>query len=131
MLNDPYVAVDEGHSEDAVGDVLRELERYTGYHFGDEEEFMQDCGYAMDCADCFYDHREMHAEFAETVREFREKHEAGEPITVDVLEFARDWLDSHIAGSDVAASTTRGEWYPTGDYGAFDAEGRLHRAGGG
>ncbi|MFC7018162.1 bacteriohemerythrin [Halomicroarcula sp. GCM10025743] len=101
LLNDLYVAVDEGHSEAAIGDILRELERYTEYHFGDEEEFMQDCGYAMDCADCFYNHREMHAEFAETVREFREKHEAGEPITVDVLEFARDWLDSHIAGADV------------------------------
>ncbi|MFC7248566.1 bacteriohemerythrin [Halomicroarcula sp. GCM10025324] len=109
LLNDLYVAVDEGHSEDAVGDILRELERYTEYHFGDEEEFMQDCGYAMDCADCFYDHREMHAEFADQVREFREKHEAGEPITVDVLEFARDWLDAHIAGSDV--DQNYGEYY--------------------
>ncbi|WP_324759347.1 bacteriohemerythrin [Haloarcula montana] len=100
LLNDLYVAMDEGHSEEAIGDILRELERYTEYHFGDEEEFMQDCGYAMDCADCFYNHREMHEEFAQTVSEFRERHENGEPITMDVLEFARDWLDAHIAASD-------------------------------
>jgi len=101
LLNDLYVAVEEGHPEETVGDILQELERYTEYHFGDEEEFMQDCGYAMDCADCFYDHREFHEEFVETVGEFRERHENGEPITVDVLEFTREWLDAHIGGTDV------------------------------
>ncbi|MFB6085150.1 MAG: bacteriohemerythrin [Halorientalis sp.] len=100
LLNDLHTAMDEGHSEERVGDILRELERYTEYHFGDEEEFMQDCGYAMDCADCFFDHRGMHDEFEETVREFRERHENGEYVTMDVLVFARDWLDSHIAADD-------------------------------
>ncbi|WP_419181078.1 hypothetical protein [Haloarcula halobia] len=38
--------------------------------------------------------------------------------------------DRYWETRDVAASTTRGEWYPTGDYGEFDAEGRLHRADG-
>ncbi len=101
LLNDLHVAIEAGHSEAVVGDILEELERYTEYHFGDEEEFMQDCGYAMDCADCFYDHREFHEEFVETVAEFRERHENGDPITVDVLEFTREWLDAHIGGEDV------------------------------
>ncbi|MFC7134932.1 MULTISPECIES: bacteriohemerythrin [Salinibaculum] len=100
LLNDLHVAMDEGRSEEEVGDILRELERYTEYHFGDEEEFMQDCGYSMDCADCFYNHREKHEEFAEKVSELREKHEDGEYITMEVLMFARDWLDSHIAGGN-------------------------------
>ncbi|MDS0282188.1 bacteriohemerythrin [Haloarcula onubensis] len=101
LLNDLHVAIEAGHSEAVVGDILEELERYTEYHFGDEEEFMQDCGYAMDCADCFYQHREFHEEFVETVGEFRERHENGEPITTDVLEFTKEWLDAHIAGPDV------------------------------
>ncbi len=101
LLNDLHVALEEGHPEETVGDILRELERYTEYHFGDEEEFMQDCGYAMDCADCFYNHREFHEEFVETVKEFRERHENGEPITLDVLEFTKEWLDAHIGGEDV------------------------------
>ena len=101
LLNDLYVAIEAGHSEDVVGDILEELERYTEYHFGDEEEFMQDCGYAMDCADCFYNHREFHEEFVETVAEFRERHENGEPITTDVLEFTKEWLDAHIGGENV------------------------------
>ncbi|RXK46453.1 bacteriohemerythrin [Halorientalis pallida] len=112
LLNDLHTAMDEGHSEERVGDILRELERYTEYHFGDEEEFMQDCGYAMDCADCFFDHREMHEQFEEKVRELRERHENGEYVTMDVLVFARDWLDSHIAAAD--------EDQRYGDY--YDAE---------
>ena len=100
VLNELYVAMDEGKSEEEIGDILVELERYTEYHFGDEEEFMQDCGYAMDCSDCFFDHREKHEEFAERVKELREKHEDGEYITMEVLMFVRDWLDSHIAGGD-------------------------------
>jgi len=100
LLNDLYLAMEEGRSEQRVGDILRELERYTEYHFGDEEEFMQDCGFAMDCADCFFNHREMHEEFAAKVKELRQKHEEGEYITMEMLMFARDWLDSHIAGLD-------------------------------
>ncbi|WP_247009341.1 bacteriohemerythrin [Halorientalis litorea] len=109
LLNDLHTAMDEGHSDEKVGDILRELERYTDYHFGDEEEFMQDCGYAMDCSDCFFNHREMHDEFAERVTDLREKHENGQYITMEVLTFVRDWLDSHIAASDV--DQNYGEYY--------------------
>jgi long-subunit acyl-CoA synthetase (AMP-forming) len=52
----------------------------------------------MDCADCFFDHREKHEEFAQKVRDLREKHDDGEYITMEVVTFVRDWLDSHIAG---------------------------------
>ena len=99
LLNDLHQAMEEGHAEEEIGDTLRELERYTEYHFGDEEEFMEGCGYAQDCSDCFHDHQEMHENFAAKVTDLREKHEEGEYITMEVLQFARDWLDSHIAGS--------------------------------
>jgi hemerythrin-like metal-binding protein len=100
LLNDLHAAMTEGKDEEQLGDILRELERYTEYHFGDEEGMMKDCGFARDCADCFHDHQEMHEEFAETVADLRERHEEGEYITMDVLQFARDWLDAHIAGDD-------------------------------
>jgi len=80
--------------------VLRELERYTEYHFSGEEEFMEGCGFADDCSECFLGHQEMHEEFAAKVTELRVKHEQGEYITMEVLEFDRDWLDSHIAGGE-------------------------------
>ncbi|MFC7057130.1 bacteriohemerythrin [Halovenus salina] len=98
LLNELHVAMNRGESDDEIRRILVELERYTEYHFGDEEEFMQDCGFSMDCADCFYNHKEKHAEFAEKVTELRKKHQAGEYITMEVLMFVRDWLDSHIAG---------------------------------
>ncbi|MFW5978144.1 MAG: bacteriohemerythrin [Halohasta sp.] len=100
LLNELHEAMEEGRAEEELGDTLRELERYTEYHFGDEEEFMQDCGYAQDCSECFHNHQEMHENFAAKVSELREQHENGEYITMDVLQFARDWLDAHIAGGD-------------------------------
>ena len=100
ILNDLHAAMQEGRADEEVGDILRELEEYTEYHFGDEEGFMEDCGYAGDCSECFHDHQEMHENFAGKVNELREAHENGEYITMDVLEFARDWLDAHIAGGD-------------------------------
>lgn len=100
LLNDLHAAMAEGQAEAELGETLRELERYTEYHFGDEEAMMRDCGYAQDCSACFHDHREMHESFASEVTELRQRHEDGEYITMDVLEFARDWLDSHIAGDD-------------------------------
>jgi hemerythrin-like metal-binding protein len=109
LLNDLHQAMEEGRAEEELGDILRELERYTEYHFGDEEGFMQDCGYAHDCSECFYSHQEMHENFASKVTELRKKHENGEYITMEVLEFARDWLDAHIAGDDQDQSY--GEYY--------------------
>ena len=100
LLNDLHTAMEEGRAEEELGDILRELEEYTEYHFGDEETMMKDCGFAQDCSSCFHDHQEMHENFATKVSELREKHENGEYITMEVLEFARDWLDSHIAGDD-------------------------------
>lgn len=109
MLNGLHEAMEEGRAEEKIGDALRELEEYTEYHFGDEEGFMEDCGYADDCSECFFNHQEAHEEFANKVTELREKHESGEFITMEVLQFARDWLDSHIAGGDVDQSY--GEYY--------------------
>lgn len=109
MLNELHQAMEEGRAEEKLGDALRELEEYTEYHFDDEEHFMEDCGFAQDCSECFHSHREMHEEFAAKVTELREKHENGEFITMEVLEFARDWLDSHIAGEDQDQSY--GEYY--------------------
>ena len=100
LLNELYAAMDEGRSDEEIGDILRELERYTEYHFGDEEEFMQDCGFSMDCADCFYNHREKHDEFEGKVRDLRQRHEDGEQIELEVLTFVSEWLDSHIAGGN-------------------------------
>lgn len=70
---------------------------------------MQDCGYSMECANCFYNHREKHEEFAEKVNDLRTRHERGEHIEMEVLEFVRDWLDSHIAGED--QDQNYGEYY--------------------
>ncbi len=109
LLNELYIVMNEGRSDEKVGEILEELEAYTEYHFGDEEEFMQDCGFAWDCSECFFNHREMHDQFAEKISELRQKHENGEYISMEMLMFARNWLDSHIAGLN--QDQNYGEYY--------------------
>lgn len=101
-VNDLHAAMTEGRGRDELETILEDLESYTNYHFGDEETFMQDCGYAADCASCFRTHADVHREFETRVAEIRFRYEAGEmTVTMDTLEFLRTWLTSHIAGGDM------------------------------
>ncbi len=111
LLNGLHEAMVEGRADEEIGEALQELEEYTEYHFDDEEHFMEDCGFARDCSECFHNHQEMHETFEAKVTELRQKHEDGEYITMEVLEFARDWLDAHIAGDDQDQSY--GEYFVT------------------
>ena len=111
-INDLHAAMSEGRGRDELSSILDDLEEYTNSHFGDEESFMQRCGYNEACQDCFFDHREAHREFETRVAEIRERFEDGEmTVTMDTLEFLRTWLTTHIGGSALDQ-----------DYGQYAAE---------
>ncbi len=111
-VNDLHAAMSEGKGREELESILEELESYTNYHFGDEETFMEECGYSSACAECFRDHTEVHREFEDRVEDIRTRYEAGEmTVTMDTLEFLRTWLTSHIAGVEMDQ-----------DYGTYAAE---------
>jgi len=111
-INDLHAAMTEGRGREELEAILDDLESYTNYHFGDEEAFMQNCGYSEACAGCFRSHTDVHREFEERVADIRSRYEAGEmTVTMDTLEFLRTWLTSHIAGSEMDQ-----------DYAGFTAE---------
>lgn len=111
-INELHAAMTEGRGREELEGILAELESYTNYHFGDEEAYMQECGYSEACAGCFADHRSVHREFETRVEEIRERYEAGEmTVTMDTLEFLRSWLTNHIAGGEMDQ-----------DYAGFQAE---------
>ncbi len=93
-LNDGMAA---GKSNDVLGKVLDNLIQYTAFHFKNEETMMQKYGYPD------YDkHKAEHDELVKTAVELQTTFRAGTSrIGVQVMSFLKDWLQTHIKGTDM------------------------------
>ena len=96
LINELYKAMKMGRANDVIVKVLDELVDYTGTHFAAEERLMVEHQYPD------YDsHIVIHREFVATVVDFQKKFKAGEAtLSLDLLEFLKDWLIGHIKGVD-------------------------------
>ena len=96
LVNELYKAMKTGRGNDVVVKVLDELVDYTATHFAAEERLMVEHKYPD------YDsHIVIHREFVATVVDFQKKFKAGEAtLSLDLLEFLKDWLIGHIKGVD-------------------------------
>jgi hemerythrin len=91
-----YKAMSSGQGKAAVGRTLDRLIQYTATHFAHEERLMRLHNYP-DLAP----HKAQHEKLAQQVLQFREDYQAGKiTMTVQLLEFLRDWLQNHIRTSD-------------------------------
>lgn len=96
MLNELHDAMMVGKGKEVLGSVLNEIIDYTIYHFSTEEKYFDKYGYPD--AEL---HKNQHKEMVEKVGALRERFEAGENVlTLDVMNFLRDWVHDHIHGSD-------------------------------
>jgi hemerythrin len=96
MLNDLHEAMSVGKGVEALGHIFRSLVSYTTHHFADEEKAMAKYG----CPG-LEEHRLEHAELAKQVLEYKKKFEAKLVlISVELLEFLKDWLMNHIMVTD-------------------------------
>ena len=85
-----------GRGKDVVGTILNRLVLYTHEHFGREELIWKAGRYAG-----LEKHKKEHADLLKTVTEFKAKYDKGTiALSVDVMEFLRDWLTNHILKSD-------------------------------
>lgn len=93
QLND---AMRAGQGRESLQPVLNELVRYTVYHFGTEERLMAASKYAMTAQ-----HKAEHAKFVAEVGAFKKKFDSGNAsLSVEVMNFLREWLGKHILQSD-------------------------------
>jgi hemerythrin len=96
MVNELHDAMKEGKGSIALGKILNALISYTASHFSDEERLMAQYsfpGLAL--------HKIEHDKLVKQVLELQEKFKAGKPIlTLDVMNFLKDWLAKHIQGDD-------------------------------
>jgi hemerythrin-like metal-binding protein len=85
-----------GKGKEILGGVLNELVSYTVYHFGFEEKLFDKHGYSETII-----HKRQHADPVEQVKKFVDGYNnSGSILSMDVMNFLKDWLTQHIAGSD-------------------------------
>ena len=75
--------------------LLEELERYTVLHFTEEETFMRSIHYPQIDA-----HMALHRRFVQKIQDEKAKTMNGQPTSLELLHFLRDWLVNHILVED-------------------------------
>jgi hemerythrin-like metal-binding protein len=98
-VNEMHTAMMSGKGKATVGLILGKLVAYTKEHFGREEIFWKSRGYVELEA-----HQKRHADLLKTVDKFKTDFDKGSNgLSVDVMNFLREWLNNHIMKSDQEA----------------------------
>lgn len=96
LVNDLHDAMMIGKGQAVMGHILDDLVDYTVNHFTTEEKLLDQYKYPERDI-----HKKQHADLVEQVAAIKTKYKSGEKVlTLDVMNFLRDWLHDHIVGSD-------------------------------
>lgn|SRR5271166_660699 len=95
MLNQLDDGMKAGHGKEALAKVLEGLVSYTKFHFAREEDFFAKTGYPAAT------HKKEHADLVTKVLDLQARCKRGElALSLETAEFLKDWLTSHILGTD-------------------------------
>jgi len=96
MVNELHQAMVEGSGKEKLGNILSNLINYTRDHFTTEERLMRTHAYPD-----FLAHKSEHEHLTGTVVDFQRRFQSNEVgLTIEVMEFLKNWLCNHILGSD-------------------------------
>lgn len=95
LINGLWDAIVRGAGNGELLALVDELDRYTGYHFSDEEVAMRVAGYPQ-----LVEHSLAHRGFVERIGRERERLQQGGHASLDLVRFLQDWLLQHIAVQD-------------------------------
>jgi hemerythrin len=96
LVNQLHDSIKSGQKDKALTSIYNELISYTIIHFRDEEALMRKAGYSE-----IDEHIEIHKSLVERVKKLQKSYFDGNPDAWnDTLEFLRNWLLKHIAGTD-------------------------------
>ena len=85
-----------GKGNEALADVLTGLKEYVIQHFGDEEKWQQQAGYPG-----FLHHKKIHTQFVAKLVDLESNFKEGRVgISMELMDFLKDWLLQHIMGTD-------------------------------
>ena len=98
LINDLDAAMQQGKGKDAVGRILDGLVSYTQFHFGSEEQLLEQHGYPAVAT-----HKTEHMAFVKKLSDFKAGYAKGQlGLSIGVMTFLSTWLKDHIMGTDRA-----------------------------
>jgi hemerythrin len=96
IANELYSAMTAGQGRVVVAGILDRLVQYTKTHFAHEERLMRLHGYPG-----FAAHKTQHDALTAKVVKFQTDFQEGKVnMSVELLQFLKTWLESHIKGTD-------------------------------
>lgn len=96
LINELHQAMMARRGKESLGGVLASLIKYTKSHFAAEEGLMRTNQYPD-----LVNHKGEHERFTQTIEDFQGRFQRNEvAMTVDVMDFLKDWLAKHIMGVD-------------------------------
>ena len=96
MINELHAAMLSMQGKEALMTVLSKLANYCVTHFTLEEKLMRENGYPG-----YDEHKEKHTKMTLKVQQLVGEVKSGKStITIDVMNFLKNWLDMHIMGTD-------------------------------
>ncbi|HVN47704.1 MAG TPA: bacteriohemerythrin [Bacteroidota bacterium] len=96
LINSLYDAMKAGKGKEVLHHILDELIDYTKNHFSKEEKMMGQYGYPTAAL-----HKMEHDKFTKKVLTMQNDLEKGNAVlSMDVLQFLKDWLLQHIQKTD-------------------------------
>jgi hemerythrin len=96
LVNRLHDSMKAGQGNAIIGAILSDLLNYTNFHFNTEEKYFQQYGYPE-----YLRHKMQHDELTKQAKALNESHIKGKlTITIEVMNFLRDWLKTHIMESD-------------------------------
>ncbi|HOJ97589.1 MAG TPA: bacteriohemerythrin [Methanospirillum sp.] len=102
LINTLHDAMLEKKGKEVLADILDQLAAYTVYHFSTEEKYMEQCNYSG-----FLLHKKEHDSFVDKVDNLIKDYQANKlGITIDLMNFLRDWVSHHIQVTDKKYSET-------------------------
>ena len=96
LINKLHDSIAKGQKDAVLKDVFNELGSYTFTHFSYEESLLRKANYSD-----IQEHLEIHRSIVERVKNLQKQYFEGSQTALnDTLEFLRNWLLKHIAGTD-------------------------------
>lgn len=100
LINELHTAMRERKTKEALGGIIDELVNYAVNHFKTEEKYFDEFGYLKSLQ-----HKKEHKDFVNKVAAFKADFDKGKlMLSVEIMEFLKDWLLNHIKKTDMEYS---------------------------